>query len=218
MGYKLVCFDLDGCLTEKDDSWSFIHRNLGVWEDAKKHRKLFFSGKITYQEWADLDVGLWKGTHRKYLEEIIQQIKLRPNIETVVQKLKEKNLILIIISSGLSFFADRIKEEYNFDFSIANSPIVDESGLLTGECHTTVRYDDKHLVLHTILENHFKDHTILLKECIAIGDGENDVPLFNEVGFSIAFNPIEESVAKAADKVVVSGDLLDVLNIILELL
>lgn len=209
--FKLVCFDLDGCLTEKDDSWSFIHRHLGVWEQAKKHRKLFFNGEIDYQRWADLDVGLWKGASVDELNIIIQKINLRSNIDKIVQELKKRNLMLVILSSGLSFFADRIKNQFNFDFAIANAPIVGKNGKLTGEIKVGVSYDDKQEVLKKFIE----PYDIKIKECIAIGDGENDIPLFKEAGFSIAFNPMNKFVAKAADVVVKNGNLLEVLSIIL---
>ncbi|MHA1131809.1 MAG: HAD hydrolase family protein, partial [Candidatus Helarchaeota archaeon] len=76
------------------------------------------------------------------------------------------------------------------------------------------KYDDKHKVLREVLTKNLDQNGIGLKDCIAIGDGENDIPLFNEVGFSIAFNPINELVAKSADVVVIGG-LLDVLSVIL---
>ncbi|NVM29792.1 MAG: HAD-IB family phosphatase [Candidatus Helarchaeota archaeon] len=211
MNFKLVCFDLDGCLTEKDDSWSYIHRYLGVWEQAKKHRKMFFSGKINYQEWADLDVGLWKNTTIDELNSIVQQIKVRPNIDRVVKELKKRNLTLLILSSGLSFLADSVKDKFQFDYAIANAPIIGEDNKLTGEIEVKVSYDDKHLVLQEFL----KPRQIELTNCIAIGDGENDIPLFKEVGYSIAFNPNNDQVAKSADVIVENGDLLEVLSKIL---
>ncbi len=209
--FKLVCFDLDGCLTEKDDSWAHIHQNLGVWEQAKAHRKLFFEGEIDYQKWADLDVGLWKDVSIDKLNKIIHQIKVRPHLDIIVQELKKRNLLLLILSSGLSLFAESVKNKFLFDFAIANSPVIGEEGKLTGEIKVNVSYNDKNLVLKEFLE----PYQIKLKDCIAIGDGENDVPLFKEVGFSIAFNPKNDLVAKSADTVVKNGDLLEVLSIIL---
>jgi phosphoserine phosphatase len=160
---------MDGTLTEKDDSWLYIHQDLGVWEQAKIHRKLFSQKKINYQDWADLDVGLWRNTSLE-------------------------KLIGIILSSGLSFFAERLKTQFNFDYAIANAPIVGPDGRLTGEIKVKVGYDDKPWVLQKFI----KGLDITLKECIAVADGENDIPLFKEVGFSIAFNPLNEAIAKAA--------------------
>jgi len=211
MKYKLVCFDLDGTLTEKDDSWLYIHKDLGVWEKAKKHRELFFEGKINYQEWADLDVGLWKGTSLEHLLSIIEQIPIRPYIEEIVAELKKHKLKLLILSSGLSFLAEKIKTQYDFDYAFANAPIIGPDGYLTGEINVKISYNNKHLVL----QNFIKPLNIKLKECIAVGDSLNDTALFKEVGYSIAFNPINEAVAKSATVAIKNSDLRDVLSIIL---
>jgi len=211
MKFKLVCFDMDGTLTEKDDSWLYIHQDLGVWEQAKIHRKLFSQKKINYQDWADLDVGLWRNISLEKLIGIIQKIKVRPYIEEVVRELKKRKLKLLILSSGLSFFAERLKTQFNFDYAIANAPIVGPDGRLTGEIKVKVGYDDKPWVLQKFI----KGLDITLKECIAVADGENDIPLLKEVGFSIAFNPLNEAIAKAASVATRNGDLRNVLSIIL---
>jgi phosphoserine phosphatase len=211
MKFKLICFDMDGTLTERDDSWLFIHKELGVWDQAKKHRELFFKGKINYQDWADLDVGLWRNTPLENLLDIIGKINIRPYIEQLITELKNRNLKLLIISSGLSFFAERIKTEFNFDYAIANAPVVGPDGCLTGEIKVKVGYDNKDLVL----EKFIKPLNLKLKECMAVADGENDIPLFKAVGFSIAFNPRNEEIAKSATVAIRNGDLRDVLATIL---
>jgi phosphoserine phosphatase len=211
MKYKLVCFDLDGTLTERDDSWLYIHKDLGVWEQAKKHRELFFKKKINYQDWADLDVGLWRGTPLERLMNVIEQIEVRPYIEEIVTELRKHNLKLLILSSGLSFFAEKIKTQYNFDYAFANAPTVGSDGCLTGEINVKIGYNDKDQVLQKFI----KPLNIKLKECIAVADGENDIPLFKVVGLSIAFNPRSEEIAKSAMVAIRNGDLRDVLSIIL---
>jgi len=48
MKFKLVIFDVDGTLTKGDNSWKLIHSSLNVYEQAKKHRELFFNHEISY--------------------------------------------------------------------------------------------------------------------------------------------------------------------------
>ena len=175
------------------------------------HRKLFSQGKITYQDWADLDVGLWRNTPLEKLTSIIQKINVRPYIEEVVRELKKRNLKLLILSSGLSFFAERLKTQFNFDYAIANTPVVGSDGRLTGKSRSRVGYDDKPWVLQKFI----KGLDLTLKDCIAVADGENDISLLKEVGFSIAFNPKNEAIAKAASVAIRNGDLRNVLSIIL---
>ena len=45
----------------------------------------------------------------------------------------------------------------------------------------------------------------------SIGDGENDIPIFQVSKISIAFNPDSESVSKAASLTIHSKDLRDIL-------
>ncbi|MFW9909464.1 MAG: HAD hydrolase family protein, partial [Candidatus Thorarchaeota archaeon] len=50
------------------------------------------------------------------------------------------------------------------------------------------------------------------KHLASIGDGMNDIDLFNISGFSIAFNPENEEVSGAADVTLHSKDLRSVLE------
>ena len=58
---KLVVFDVDGTLIKVNSSGQFLHKKLGTWHKGKQHAKQFHQGTITYEEWAKLDVSLWKG-------------------------------------------------------------------------------------------------------------------------------------------------------------
>ena len=61
MSIKLVVFDVDGTLTEHSSIWWRIHELFGTTEKGKLYYDQFFAGDITYDQWADLDAGLWKG-------------------------------------------------------------------------------------------------------------------------------------------------------------
>ena len=78
-----------------------------------------------------------------------------------------------------------------------------------------MKYDNKHEVLNLVLQGQSALKGVQLQECIAVGDGENDIPLFREVGYSIAFHPLTEEIAKSANTSVTNGGLLEVMSIIL---
>ena len=65
--YKLVCFDVDGTLVDNlTFSWQIFHDYFQTdrhrREDAKNK---FFNGEITYKQWAEHDIGLWKERNAK---------------------------------------------------------------------------------------------------------------------------------------------------------
>ena len=208
MDFKLVIFDVDGTLTKEDNSWKLIHTSLNVFEKAKIHRKLFFAREINYQKWADLDVGLWKNVHVSKIEQIFNEIPLNEGIDETISKLKKKNYTLSLLSSGIHLQAKKLKEKFGFDYAIANKIILDENGYLTGEVVCNVAYNNKDIAISGLLNK----LNIKFSECIAVGDNENDISLFEKVGRSIAFNPKSQKVK--ATFTIYGNDLRDILKYI----
>ena len=60
--YKLVCFDVDGTLIDNIKfSWQLFHDYFQTDEHRREDaKKKFFDGKISYMEWAEHDIGMWK--------------------------------------------------------------------------------------------------------------------------------------------------------------
>ena len=203
----LVAFDLDGTLVRIWSAWSWIHRLLDTVEAAKPNADLYYAGEIDYIEWADRDVELWHGVPLKRIEDAIEEgLVFIPNARKLVDTLREHGLKTAIISSGLSNFANRTKDALGIDFSRANTLVTDEKGLIRGvEVH--VAFDNKDQVMSEIAS----DIELPLDQCVAIGDSRNDIPMFQAAGFSVAFNPTNEEVAKAATRIVRSENALDLL-------
>lgn len=64
------------------------------------------------------------------------------------------------------------------------------------------------------LQDFCKDNSIKPEECIAVGDGSTDIPIFNYCGKSIALNS-SPKVRKSAMYAVDTDDLTDILGYIL---
>ena len=105
--YGLVCFDVDGTLVDNlEYSWQLFHEHF----QTDKHRRedaknKFFSGKITYLEWANHDIGLWKEVNAKksdFFEAIEKKnIRLMEGTEDTIKKLKQKGILHSI--NGVNF-------------------------------------------------------------------------------------------------------------------
>ncbi len=208
MKFKLVIFDVDGTLTKENNSWKLIHTSLNVFEKAKTHREMFFNKEISYQKWADLDVGLWQNVHVSRIEEILNQVPLIDGIKETLSILQSRKLKTSLLSSGISLFANKLKKRFGFDYSIANEVIVNKQGYLTGEVFCNVAYNNKDEAISGLL----KELNITFPQCIAVGDNENDINLFKKVGLSIAINPQDKKVAKVADVTIIGTDLRKILN------
>ncbi len=210
--HGIVAFDLDGTLVRIWSAWSWIHRLLGTLEAAKPNADQYYAGEINYVQWAELDVELWHGIPLTRIQEAIDEgLMFIPNVKPLIETLREHKIYTAIISSGLSVFADRARDFLGIDISKANKLVTDREGKICGvEVH--VAFDNKDKVLKEIAQ----EAHLSLTDCVAIGDSRNDIPMFQTAGFSIAFNPMQEEVALAADVVIESEDALDLLPPVFE--
>ena len=202
---KLVAFDLDGVLIDGGGSWTAAHNGLGPLEASGVNGEAYFSGKISFEEWATRDVSLWEGVEIGKLKEILFRSELMPGIDDTLSVLKKKYKIAII-SGGLKLLADYVKELYGLDYSYGNEILV-RNGKVAG-IKQAVDFKGKGKILSEIA----RKEGITTKQCAAVGDYLNDIPMFREAGFSIAFNPKDESVEKSADVVVAGKDLRGILK------
>jgi phosphoserine phosphatase len=207
---KLVVFDIDGTILQSF-SWQYIHQRLGTWNVAEGYADLFFRKKITYGEWAKLDVALWKGQSLARIREIIKEMPYTEGAKETLATLEAKAIKIYLLSAGLSQVAERIQEETETNGYVANALVV-RNGLLTGEVDVNVSFYDKDKLLPHILQ----EFNVSLDECAAVGDDLTLIPLFKKVALAIAFNPVDEVVSRNAHVTIKKKDLRNILPYVVD--
>ena len=215
--YKLVCFDVDGTLIDNlKFSWQVFHDYFQTdrhrREDSKKK---FLSGEITYLQWADHDINLWKEKNAKKGDffRAISHLKLMEGAIETLNELKRKGLKLAVISGSLNIILEKFIPNYNefFDDVFISRIYFDEDGCISRVEATEFDMDAKALALKKIAER----EKLSLKECVFVGDYLNDLKIIQEAGLGIAFNCEHDELKKAADVVIGKKDLREILKFIL---
>ncbi|MBI4440398.1 HAD family phosphatase [Candidatus Woesearchaeota archaeon] len=214
MKYKLVCFDVDGTLIDGVEfSWTHLHDYFNV--DMKRRenaRGKFFSGKITYLEWALHDIGMWmeKGATKKEFLEAISVFSLMPGARETLTELKKKGVKLAVISGSLDFILEKFIPDYReiFDEVFISKLIFGKDGKIKEVIATQYDQKQKAEALRIVAEK----YGFSLKECAFVGDHHNDVEIMKIVGKGIAFNCKSDELRKIADVVVERKDLREVLG------
>ncbi len=184
MPTKIVFLDCDGTLTTVKSSWEYLHRRLDLWtENADEYQDLFKRGLIDYHEFCRRDAFLWRGLRLDSVLPILNDIPYQPGAGEFIHSLKKAGIITVIISTGLSFLVEKVKKELGIDRSFANDLVV-KNGALSGEIRINVDYDRKGTIVRTMLQG----LGLTLDDASAIGDGEGDKGMFEEVALPIGFN------------------------------
>ena len=206
----MAVFDLDGTFIDVDSSWRLVHRILGTEKAAEENMELYMRGEISYEEWAKRDVALWAGVSMKCLAEKVKTtVKPMKNLDTAVNLLRRSGIAVGVISSGIDVVLSSL-ENMELDFIKINRIIL-ENDLIKG-VEVEVGFDKR-----DILTSISKDMAIPMNNIAVVGDGENDVSMFElPVGLRIAFNPRSRRLVELADYIVSYKDLLPVAEIILD--
>jgi len=207
---RAVLFDLDGTLTPVTSVWQHIHERLGVWDaDAERHQQAYRSGAIDYEEFCRRDAAHWKGMKESDLRAITDAIPYRAGARDCVALLQKAGVLVGVISTGLTLLAERVGRELGMAYTIANR-LVARHGVLTGEVKINVEQSGKDEAVDLFCSQFGISH----REVATVGDGEGDIPMFSRSGFSIAFNPISETTARAATVVHRGESLLDLVTLL----
>ncbi len=215
--YKLVCFDLDGTLIDNVKfSWQIFHDYFQT--DAHRRedaRSKFFNGSISYAEWAEHDMGMWKEKNAKKAEffKAISHLKLMEGAMETLTELKKSGLKLAIISGSINILLEKFIPDYDdlFNDVFLSKIYFDGDGSISRIEATEYDVEKKAEALRLIARR----ERISTKECVFVGDYLNDIKVMEEAGLGIAFNCQEEKLKQVADVVIDKKDLREVLRHIL---
>lgn len=212
--YKLIAFDMDStlinieCVDEIADAAGRKAEVAAITEAAMR-------GEITdYKDSLRRRVALLQGVTVAHMQQVYdQRLQLNPGAAELVAACKKAGLKVLLVSGGFTFFTDRIRERLGIDF--ARSNVLDvQGGVLTGRMVDQPWGDicDGAEKRRTLLEV----STLLgitPAQCIAMGDGANDLPMMGVAGLSVAYHA-KPAVREKAHVAINSGGLDRLLEVL----
>ncbi len=192
---KVVSLDVDGTLI-RSTVFQAAADGLGFGEEVGFFDDLYFRGVISLET-------TFRAEYRLFLDREVDRVQaaLRggpwlPDIEEAVGALRDR---------GLRVWAVTDQPDWAVE-------VIEPWGVGSGVVSRTRRWGDR---IGPVQRHAFEKERFLLErlrregiapgEVCHVGNGSNDVPVFEQVGFSVAFEPESPEVASAADAVV-EGD------------
>ena len=163
---KLAIFDIDGTLRRVRDPWIHLHNHLGVADLAKDFPERWQKGEISYDEWAELDAGLWRGYSREKIVGALELNPFRVGARELAEWFNLRSIPCVGISSGLSIFNDITAEELKF-MEIVSNELQFKGNICSGKVAIQVNEENKGQVMDRVLQRYGAGE----EEVVAFGDG-----------------------------------------------
>ncbi|EHY88606.1 phosphoserine phosphatase SerB [Saccharomonospora azurea] len=192
---RLVVFDVDSTLIQ-GEVIEMLAAHAGVEDEVREITSAAMRGELNFAESLKQRVALLKGLPESVLDDVAAKIELTPGARTTVRTLKRLGFRCGVVSGGFSRIIDGLVTELGLDFAVANElEIVD--GTLTGRVVGDIV--DREAKAEA-LKLYAAGYGIPLEQCVAVGDGANDIDMLTTAGMGIAFNakPALREVADAA--------------------
>ncbi len=191
--FKLIAFDMDStlisieCVDEIADAVGKKAEVAAITEAAMR-------GEIAdYKDSLRQRVALLRGVTIADMEQVYtERLRINPGAAELINACKAAGLKVLLVSGGFTFFSERVRERLGIDFTRANVLEV-ESGPNCGQL--TGRMVDQ--PWGDICDGAEKRRTLLEmasllgidpSQCIAMGDGANDLPMMGVAGLSVAYH------------------------------
>lgn len=206
---EAVCFDMDGTLIRNTDSVRYLCTLNGQEEELDAIERREAEGTLL---WIDADyhkARLIEGLNVAEVDDRFDEtVELIQDIHSVIGNLKSRGIRSLLVTAGPIQVARILGTRYGFD-DVYGSQYEVDNGRYTGRITRHLGYAGK----LSCLDEFCLKHGIALAHCVAVGDSESDIALFEKCARSIAIN-FTDAVCGRASEYIITDSLSGVIGII----
>jgi phosphoserine phosphatase len=181
--HRLVAFDVDSTLV-RGEAIDMLAAHTGRAAEVRKLTAHAVRGDLDFAESLRKRVSVLAGLPAEVLARTAAGLELTPGALVAVRTLQAANIRVGAISGGFTQIVGRLATRLGLDFHAANELEV-VNGRLTGQLTgPVIDRRAKADALHRFAAS----ARIPLAECVAIGDGANDIDMLRAAGLGIAYN------------------------------
>jgi phosphoserine phosphatase len=180
---RLIVFDVDSTLVQ-GEVIEMLAARAGAEAEVRAITEAAMGGELDFTESLRRRVAVLAGLPESVLTEVAGELELTPGARTTIRTLKRLGFRCGVVSGGFTRVISGLAAELGMDFCAANDlEIVD--GRLTGRVvGEIVDRPGKAVALRRFAET----YGVPLEQCVAVGDGANDIDMLATAGLGIAFN------------------------------
>jgi phosphoserine phosphatase len=182
---RLIVFDVDSTLIQ-GEVIEMLAARAGAEAEAEVRAvtEAAMRGELDFTESLRRRVAVLAGLPESVLTEVAAELELTPGARTTIRTLKRLGYRCGVVSGGFTSVVRRLVDELGLDFCAANE-IEIQDGRLTGRVlGEVIDRPGKAVALRRFAQ----EYDIPLEQCVAVGDGANDIDMLSTAGLGVAFN------------------------------
>jgi phosphoserine phosphatase len=180
---RLVVFDVDSTLIQ-GEVIEMLAAHAGCEDEVREITEAAMRGELDFGESLERRVACLAGLPESVLDDVADSLQLMPGARTTVRTLKRLGFRCGVVSGGFTRIIARLADDLGLDFHVANElEIVD--GKLTGRVIGDIV---DRAGKASALRRFAAEFDVPLVQCVAIGDGANDIDMLSTAGLGVAFN------------------------------
>ncbi|AHH94604.1 phosphoserine phosphatase SerB [Kutzneria albida] len=180
---RLVVFDVDSTLVQ-GEVIEMLAARAGCEQAVREITEAAMRGELDFTQSLQRRVALLAGLPESVLAEVAAELELTAGARTTIRTLKRLGFRCGVVSGGFTKVIQGLAEELGLDYCRANElEVVD--GKLTGRTIGPVVDRARKAVA---LREFAEQYDVPLAQCVAVGDGANDIDMLGAAGLGVAFN------------------------------
>lgn len=197
--FKLAVFDMDSTLIpiEVIDELAV---QAGVGQQVAQITEAAMRGELDFNQSLERRVKQLKGLPLEAINVVKEQLVFNTGVELFCHFFVHRGGEIAIASGGFMPFADELSQRLPFSRIRANR-LIESKGVLTGQVEYPIVNAD---VKAASLKEWALDAGVTEQQCIAVGDGANDLKMLQQSGIGVAFKA-KPTLGKSADCVLNVG-------------
>ena len=193
---RLLIADMDSTIIE-NETLDELAEEAGVGARVARITARSMRGEIDFTDALRERVAMIEGLDVAALARTAARIRITPGAATLVRTMRRAGAYAALVSGGFRFFTAQVRAAVGFDWDEANDLDI-RDGRLTGRVvEPVINRDGK----RSALERLAAARGIGLTDCLAVGDGANDLAMIEAAGLGVAYHAKPIVAAAAAVRV-----------------
>ena len=174
--------DVDSTLIQQEVI-ELLAEHAGALEEISQITNAAMAGEIDFSQSLLKRVALLEGLDVSCFDRVLAEITITDGVAELIEAVHRVEGKIAAVSGGFSQILEPLANSIGLDFWMANELEIAEeklTGKITGEIIDANAKADA-------LRSWAKLSGLSLEECVAVGDGANDIKMLEAAGFAVAF-------------------------------